>query len=157
MARSANRNWTVRRVFGEPLSPPEAALPPPTARWDCRMVLSINRYPGWRRKERAPYPGLVYFAFSGDFLAPKIGTNNGYKSKGGLGYSEHQTIVAIHRDTDHTHIHLAVNKIHLQKLTLHSLKYDYAELQRICRFGITATVLALVRKPARTLSRWQCN
>ncbi|MDR0868125.1 MAG: hypothetical protein LBP75_06565 [Planctomycetota bacterium] len=33
-----------------------------TARRNCRIELSINRHPGWRRKERAPYPGLIYFA-----------------------------------------------------------------------------------------------
>lgn len=50
----------------------------------------------------------------------------------GLGYTEHQRISAIHHDTDNIHIHLAINKIHPSKLTLHSPFRDYKTLNQLC-------------------------
>jgi hypothetical protein len=42
-----------------------------------------------------------------------------------LGYSEHQRISVVHRDTDNVHIHVAINKIHPRKLTLLDPVRDY--------------------------------
>jgi hypothetical protein len=42
-----------------------------------------------------------------------------------LGFDEHQRISVVHRDTDNLHIHVAINKIHPQKLTLHDPIQDY--------------------------------
>lgn len=38
---------------------------------------------------------------------------------GSIGFSEHQRISAIHHDTDNLHIHVAINKIHPKKFTIH--------------------------------------
>lgn len=35
-----------------------------------------------------------------------------------VGFSEHQRVSAVHHDTDNVHIHVAINKIHPQKLTM---------------------------------------
>ena len=35
-----------------------------------------------------------------------------------IGFGEHQRISAVHRDTDNLHIHIAINKIHPEKLTM---------------------------------------
>jgi len=37
----------------------------------------------------------------------------------GLGFGEHQRISAVHTDTDNLHIHIAINKIHPERLTIH--------------------------------------
>jgi hypothetical protein len=37
-----------------------------------------------------------------------------------LGFSEHQRVSAVHRDTDNLHIHVAINKIHPTRLTIHN-------------------------------------
>jgi hypothetical protein len=50
----------------------------------------------------------------------------------GLGYAEHQRISAVHHDTDNVHIHLAINKIHPSRLTLHSPFRDYKTLNLLC-------------------------
>jgi len=42
-----------------------------------------------------------------------------------LGYQEHQRVSAVHRDTDHLHIHIAINKVHPVKLTVHKPFRDY--------------------------------
>lgn len=50
----------------------------------------------------------------------------------GLGYSEHQRISAVHHDTDNLHIHIAINKIHPVRLTLHEPYYDHKKLGDLC-------------------------
>ncbi|MFN5745428.1 MAG: TraI/MobA(P) family conjugative relaxase [Methylococcaceae bacterium] len=51
----------------------------------------------------------------------------------GLGYAEHQRISAVHRDTDNVHIHIAINKIHPQRHTIHEPFSTYRTLADLCR------------------------
>ena len=48
-----------------------------------------------------------------------------------LGYEEHQRISVVHIDTDNPHIHVAINKIHPEKYTLHSPTRDYRILLKV--------------------------
>jgi hypothetical protein len=50
----------------------------------------------------------------------------------GLGYGEHQRISAVHHDTDHLHIHIAINKIHPTQNTMHEPFQSYRTLAEIC-------------------------
>ncbi len=50
-----------------------------------------------------------------------------------LGYSEHQRVSAVHYDTDHTHIHIAINKIHPQRYTAHEPYFDKKTLGQLCQ------------------------
>ena len=50
----------------------------------------------------------------------------------GLGFEGHQRISAVHRDTDNLHIHVAVNKIHPTRHTLHEPYYDHKKLGELC-------------------------
>lgn len=50
----------------------------------------------------------------------------------GLGYAEHQRISAIHHDTDNLHIHVAINKIHPTRLTIHTPYYDHLKFGPMC-------------------------
>jgi len=50
----------------------------------------------------------------------------------GLGYGEHQRVSAVHHDTDNLHIHVAVNKIHPTRHTIHEPYYDYKILGQLC-------------------------
>lgn len=43
----------------------------------------------------------------------------------GLGYSDHQRVSTVHYDTDNLHIHIAINKIHPTRYTIHSPYNDY--------------------------------
>ena len=45
-----------------------------------------------------------------------------------LGFSEHQYIAVRHSDTDHEHIHVAINKIHAETLRIHSPAWDHQKL-----------------------------
>src|SRR5262249_43674728 len=49
-----------------------------------------------------------------------------------LGYSEHQLISVVNRDTDNLHIHVAINKIHPENLTIHDPKADYWIRSKLC-------------------------
>ena len=50
----------------------------------------------------------------------------------GLGYGEHQRISALHHDTDHLHIHIAINKIHPTRHTMHEPFQAYRTLGELC-------------------------
>jgi hypothetical protein len=49
-----------------------------------------------------------------------------------LGFGKHQRISAVHHDTDNMHIHVAINKIHPTRFTIHEPYYDYKILGRLC-------------------------
>ena len=49
-----------------------------------------------------------------------------------LGYGEHQRVSAVHHDTDHLHLHIAINKIHPSRYTLHDPYNDHKTLAREC-------------------------
>jgi len=50
----------------------------------------------------------------------------------GLGYGEHQRISAVHNDTDNLHIHIAINKIHPTRHTIHEPYYPHRTLAELC-------------------------
>jgi hypothetical protein len=50
----------------------------------------------------------------------------------GLGFAEHQRLSAVHHDTDHLHVHLAINKIHPTRRTLHEPYLAYRTLGELC-------------------------
>jgi hypothetical protein len=45
-----------------------------------------------------------------------------------LGFSEHQYLAVRHDDTDHEHIHVAINKIHPETFRIHSPAWDHQKL-----------------------------
>lgn len=49
-----------------------------------------------------------------------------------LGYTDHQRISAVHHDTDNLHIHIAINKIHPDRLTIHEPYYPHKTLAAVC-------------------------
>ncbi|OSZ33480.1 conjugal transfer protein TrbI [Alcaligenes faecalis] len=50
----------------------------------------------------------------------------------GLGYGEHQRVSAVHHDTDNLHIHIAINKIHPARHTMHEPYYPHLVLADLC-------------------------
>lgn len=49
-----------------------------------------------------------------------------------LGFSEHQRISVVHNDTDNVHMHIAINKIHPKKNTMHEPYRAYRTIAEIC-------------------------
>lgn len=50
-----------------------------------------------------------------------------------LGASEHQYVIAIHRDRANTHTHVVLNKVHPITGTTWSASHDFARLEHACR------------------------
>lgn len=50
----------------------------------------------------------------------------------GLGYGEHQRVSAVHNDTDNLHLHIAINKIHPIRNTIHEPYYPHRTLAELC-------------------------
>lgn len=50
----------------------------------------------------------------------------------GIGFEEHQRISAVHNDTDNLHIHIAINKIHPRRRTMHEPYYPHLMLADLC-------------------------
>lgn len=49
-----------------------------------------------------------------------------------LGFEEHQRFAVVHNDTDNTHIHMVINKIHPSKNTIHTPYGDQATVAKVC-------------------------
>ncbi len=50
-----------------------------------------------------------------------------------IGLGEHQRVSAVHDNTDHLHIHIAINKVHPETLRTITPFNDFYELQQACR------------------------
>ena len=50
-----------------------------------------------------------------------------------LGFGEHQRVAGTHENTDNFHMHVAINRVHPGKLTVHTPWNDYKALERTCR------------------------
>jgi hypothetical protein len=50
----------------------------------------------------------------------------------GLGFSGHQRVSVVHDDTDNLHLHVAINKIHPTRYTIHEPFHAYRVLGRLC-------------------------
>lgn len=50
-----------------------------------------------------------------------------------LGYAGHQRVSVVHHDTDNLHMHLAINKIHPVRHTMHTPFNDHITLGKVCQ------------------------
>lgn len=60
-----------------------------------------------------------------------------------LGFTGHQRVSVVHRDTDNLHLHVAINKVHPERFTLHEPFNDYHVREKLCqrleqRYGLEA-------------------
>lgn len=49
-----------------------------------------------------------------------------------LGFGDHQRVSVLHNDTDNLHLHVCINKIHPESLTMHTPYYDHKTLAKVC-------------------------
>ena len=69
----------------------------------------------------------------GDHPSPEVMCALEARICAALGYSDHQRVSAVHYDTDHTHIHIAINKIHPQRYNAHEPYFDKKHLGQLCQ------------------------
>ncbi len=51
----------------------------------------------------------------------------------GVGLSDHQRLLVVHQDTEHFHLHIAINKVHPETLRCIEPYYDHYKLNDLCR------------------------
>ncbi len=90
-----------------------------------------TQYANTRAKGDKTYHLIVSFP-AGESPDPEILTQIEERICSGLGFSEHQRVSAVHHDTDNLHIHIAINKIHPDKNTLHEPYNAYYTLAQLC-------------------------
>ena len=49
-----------------------------------------------------------------------------------LGFADHQRVSVVHHDTDNLHVHIAINKIHPTRYTIHNPYRDFHTLAQVC-------------------------
>jgi hypothetical protein len=49
-----------------------------------------------------------------------------------LGFGEHQRVSVVHHDTDHLHVHIAINRVHPKAHNVHWPSYSKLVLDRLC-------------------------
>jgi hypothetical protein len=49
-----------------------------------------------------------------------------------LGFAEHQRVSVVHHDTDHLHVHVAINRVHPKNYRVHWPSYSKLVLDRLC-------------------------
>ena len=104
---------------------------------DVRITNCISEQPAWavieaemvqrqnmRSQVDKTYHLLVSFP-AGEQPSPEVLRTVEDRLCESLGYQEHQRVSAVHHDTDHLHIHIAINKVHPTRFTTHQPFRDY--------------------------------
>ena len=76
---------------------------------------------------------LIISFQEGDKPTPEVLEAIEARVSAALGFADHQRISAVHNDTDNLHIHVAINKIHPKRYTIHTPYNDYKTLGDICK------------------------
>ncbi|MDR8093139.1 AAA family ATPase [Burkholderia gladioli] len=98
--------------------------------WAKREILAVQMQ-NMRVKSDKTYHLLISFA-PGE--VPPLDVLHQIEDRlcASIGYAEHQRISAVHNDTDCLHIHVAINKIHPTRLTIHEPHRDYQIRDAMC-------------------------
>lgn len=94
--------------------------------WEILATQHLNT----RAKGDKTYHLIVSFA-AGERPAAEVLQEIEARMCSSLGYAEHQRISVVHDDTDNLHIHIAINKIHPERLTLHEPFKSYRTLAEV--------------------------
>jgi hypothetical protein len=97
----------------------------------CLAEMARTQETNQRSKADKTYHLVVSFR-EGEMPAPDVLRAIEAAFAEGLGYGEHQRVCIVHGDTDNPHFHLAINKVHPVKYTVHEPYYDKKTLGRLC-------------------------
>lgn len=98
--------------------------------WAIREALAVQNL-NQRAESDKTYHLLISFA-PGEQPSPEILRDIEDRMCAAIGYGEHQRISAVHHDTDNLHIHVAINKIHPVRHTIHEPYRDYQVRSAMC-------------------------
>lgn len=100
------------------------------ATWAGMEMLAVQQQ-NTRAKSDKTYHCMISFQ-EGERPSPEVLAELEQRICQRLGYGEHQRVSVLHGDTENLHLHIAINKIHPEKLTVHEPFYDHKELARTC-------------------------
>lgn len=100
------------------------------ATWASMEMLAVQQQ-NTRAKSDKTYHCMISFQ-EGEHPSPEEIAEIEQRFCESLGYGSHQRVSVLHGDTEHFHLHIAINKIHPEKLTIHEPFYDHKELARVC-------------------------
>lgn len=100
------------------------------AGWAAMEMLAVQQQ-NTRAKGDKTYHLMVSFQ-EGERPSPKIIAEVERRICEALGYGEHQRLSVVHNDTENQHLHIAINKIHPEKLTMREPYYDEKTLAKVC-------------------------
>jgi hypothetical protein len=92
------------------------------------MIAAIEVEAIQRLNQRAKDDKTYHFLFSfreGEIPSPEVLLDCEREFCSALGFAEHQRVSVVHHDTNNLHVHVAVNKIHPTRLTIHTPLRDY--------------------------------
>jgi hypothetical protein len=94
---------------------------------EIQAIQALNK----RAESDKTYHLIISFG-AGENPAPEVLKAIETRICEGLGYREHQRVSVVHHDTDNLHIHIAINKIHPTRLTIHEPYNDHKTLGQLC-------------------------
>lgn len=98
---------------------------------DAALEIQATQALNKRAESDKTYHLIISFR-AGENPAPKVLKAIEARLCEGLGYRENQRISVVHHDTDNLHIHIAINKIHPTRLTIHEPYNDHKTLGQLC-------------------------
>ncbi|WP_017173892.1 TraI/MobA(P) family conjugative relaxase [Xanthomonas phaseoli] len=98
---------------------------------DAALEVQATQALNTRTEADKTYHLLISFR-EGENPAPEVLEAIEARVCAALGYTDHQRVSAVHHDTDNLHIHVAINKIHPTRHTIHTPYNDYKTLGEIC-------------------------
>jgi len=98
---------------------------------NAALEVTITQQQNTRSHADKTYHLIVSFR-EGESPAPEILKAVEQKICDGLGFGEHQRISVVHHDTDNLHMHIAINKVHPARLTVHEPYNAYHTFAKLC-------------------------
>jgi len=98
---------------------------------NAALEVTITQQQNTRSQADKTYHLIVSFR-EGESPAPEILKSIEQKICDSLGFGEHQRISVVHHDTDNLHMHIAINKVHPARLTVHEPYNSYHTFAKLC-------------------------
>jgi len=120
---------------------------------DAALEMKAMQARNTRAKSDKTYHLLIAFP-TGESPSAEVLREIEARICGDLGYQDHQRVSAVHYDTDNVHIHVAINKIHPTRNTLHEPYNDHKTLGKSCeRLEVEYGLERTNHTPRRTASQ----
>ena len=98
---------------------------------DAALEVRLTQQGNTRSKADKTYHLIVSFR-AGEQPTPDVLRVVEQRICEGLGFGAHQRVSAAHHDTDNVHLHIAINKVHPTRHTVHAPYNDHKVLGKLC-------------------------